>query len=198
MKKILQKIKQFNKKRLVKIIRFSIIAKIIVLAILAWFGVSDFSFAKETHYMPEVSFNANSYEFLETKPRTVAVYPGLSNTQMQEKDIYIDPVKVELLAKEMSRQYNVDWKLVYAIGYHESANFNSALARRNNNFFGRKARNGEYAQWSTPEEGIRDEFEYLKDHYIDRGLDTPAKINRIYAEDKTWHIRVESIINKLS
>lgn len=109
----------------------------------------------------------------------------------------LDPEAIKGLMQIYGEEYGMDWKLVYAIGYHESGSYTSSLARRQYNFFGRKASGGGYASWSTPEEGIRNQFEYLQTRYFDRGLTTPASINRVYAEDQSWHYKVESVMNQL-
>jgi len=131
-----------------------------------------------------------------TKAQTNVVV-GTSQNDMNQLNQNPNPEAIKNFMCAIAPDYGVDWKLVYAIGYHESGNYQSALAKRNNNYFGRKARTGSYAAWSTPEEGIRNQFEYIKNNYYNRGLTTPSAINPIYAEDSSWQHAVNSIMNTL-
>lgn len=148
-------------------------------------------------YNTNLKFDQNNPDLLVLGERKIVIEQGLSKENIKELNSNPSPDQIKLLMKSIAGDYNVDWKLVYAIGYHESANYNSHLAKNNNNYFGRKAVGGGYAKWSTPEEGVRNQFEYLKRRYIDNGLTTPSTINRVYAEDNTWHYKVESVMAKV-
>lgn len=149
--------------------------------------------ANKTKTETRIQFNQNSIQPLSVSDKKVEVFSAGSREDMNN----LNPEAIKGLMQAIAPQYGVDWKLVYAIGYHESGNYGSSLARSQNNFFGRKARSGGYASWNTPEEGIHDEFRYLKEKYFDRGLTTPATINRVYAEDMSWHFAVESVMARL-
>lgn len=148
-------------------------------------------------YQTTIQFSENGVIPLNLPEKVVKVETGCSRIDVETGCQNYDPETFKSLMKEYGEQFGIDWKLVFAIGYHESGNFTSHLARTNNNFFGRKAAGGGYASWSTPQEGIRNQFEYLKTRYFDRGLTTPASINRVYAEDGSWHYAVESVMNAL-
>lgn len=148
---------------------------------------------EKSNYETRIKLDTNNPQLLTLPEKKVEVYSAGSREDLNN----LDPEAIKGLMQAIAPEYGVDWKLVYAIGYHESGNYSSSLARRQNNFFGRKAISGGYASWSTPEEGIRNEFVYLKSRYLDRGLTTPATINRVYAEDQTWHFRVESVMAQL-
>ncbi len=137
-----------------------------------------------------IQFNQNNVQPLTLTEKKVEVYSAGSREDLNN----LNPEAIKGLMQAIAPEYGVDWKLVYAIGYHESGNYSSSLARSQNNFFGRKAVSGGYASWATPEDGIRNEFTYLKERYLDRGLTTPASINRVYAEDQTWYLRIESVM----
>jgi flagellum-specific peptidoglycan hydrolase FlgJ len=144
-----------------------------------------------------ITFNKGSIDPLQTAPKKTEIIIGISNDQMDEFNQNPTPDKIKQFMQTIASEYGVDWKLVYAIGYHESGNYGSSLAQRNNNYFGRKANSSGYASWATPEDGIRNQFVYLKTRYFDRGMDTPAKINPVYAEDSSWQVAVTSVMNSL-
>lgn len=132
-----------------------------------------------------------------TEPdQTVNIPVGMSRYALAQKGLAYDPQEIKLAIQEIAPEYGIDWKFVYAIGWIESG-YNSSLARRNYNFFGRKAGRGVYARWSDPESAIRDQFSYLKTHYFDRGLDSPYEIGPIYCEGNTWAGKVTSVMNTL-
>lgn len=130
---------------------------------------------------------------LTLKEKKVEVFSAGSREDLNN----LEPEAIKGMMQAIAPEYGIDWRLVYAIGYHESGNYTSSLARRQYNFFGRKANASGYAAWGSPEEAIRNQFEYLKTRYFDRGLTTPASINRVYAEDMSWHYKVESVMNAL-
>lgn len=140
-----------------------------------------------------IKFNQESPSPLSINDKVVRVESGGSREDLAN----LDPDAIKGLMKVYGEQYGVDWRLVYAIGYHESGNYNSSLARNQYNFFGRKAGSGGYASWSNPEEAIQNQFEYLKTRYFDRGMDTPQEINPVYAEDNSWYWAVEQVMNQL-
>lgn len=147
-----------------------------------------------TTYETRIQADLNNPQNILTLPeKKVEIYSVGSREDLNN----LDPEAIKGMMKFYSEKYGIDWKLVYAIGYHESGNFTSSLARNQNNFFGRKAGSGGYASWNSPEEGIENEFVYLKTRYFDNGLNTPASINRVYAEDMSWHNAVESVMNQL-
>ncbi len=165
--------------------------KILSLALLFAFIPFQYSPEKRQTYQTEIKFNQNDPVNMFTLPeKKVEVYSVGSGEDL----VAADPEAIKGLMKFYGEKYGVDWKLVYAICYHESGNYTSSLARRQNNYFGRKASSGGYASWSTPEEGIENQFVYLKTRYFDRGMDTPAEINPVYAEDMSWHYAVESVM----
>ncbi|KKQ90868.1 MAG: hypothetical protein UT15_C0003G0043 [Berkelbacteria bacterium GW2011_GWA1_39_10] len=153
--------------------------------------------SKAANYQTDVKLNTNQPLLLELPEKKVEIKTGMSKIDLEKRNLSYDPETMKAMIQEIAPEYGVDWRLVYAIGYHESGNFNSSLARRNNNFFGRKAVSGGYASWSTPEDGIRNQFEYLKSRYFNRGMDTPVKINPVYAEDMSWHYKIEAVMNSL-
>jgi hypothetical protein len=187
--KLLNNLKQLN-----KVYFISMIAGFLTIAFILSITLT---YAKDKNYQTRIRFDKENPNMLVLEDNQVELHPGLSKDQLNELNMAYDPEMIKVYMQEIANEYGVDWKLVYAIGYHESGNYNSALARSNNNFFGRKAKSGGYASWSTPEEGIRDQFGYLKERYFDRGLDTPAKINPVYAEDSGWHYKVESVMASL-
>ena len=192
---ILSKIKKFiNVNRNGVSAAFSVLKFTPVIAI---FALIPMGTAKNEVFNSRISLNTNSQiSLVITEPKT-ELQPGIAKADIDRLNETADPELVKKFMQEIAPAYGVDWRLVYAIGYHESGNYSSSLARRNNNFFGRKASSAGYAAWSTPEEGIRNQFEYLKTRYFDRGLTTPETINPVYAEDGSWKYAVRSVMNTL-
>jgi len=144
-----------------------------------------------------VKLDIKSPFVLSEPDRTVNIPVGTSRYEMARRGMTHDPAQIKLLIQKIAPEYGVDWRLVYAIGYLESANFNSPLARYQNNFFGRKTSSGLYASWPNPIEAIRNQCEYLKTFYLDRGFNTPFKMNHLYAESPTWGAKVTGIMESL-
>ena len=153
--------------------------------------------AQNEKTISNIVLNKTGSQPLTIQPKKTEIVLGISNADMAEFNQNPTPENIKRFMATIAPEYGVDWKLVYAIGYHESGNYGSSLAQRNNNYFGRKATSGGYASWATPEEGIRNQFEYLKTRYFERGMDTPAKINPVYAEDSSWHYKVEAVMASL-
>ncbi|MEI6040201.1 MAG: glucosaminidase domain-containing protein [Candidatus Berkelbacteria bacterium] len=143
-----------------------------------------------------INFDKTQPFLLTFTSQKTEVKPGLSQEDMNKVNIDHDPEAIKAYMKQIAPEYGVDWKLVYAIGAYESGYYKSSLAQYNNNFFGRKATSTTWMKYNSAEEGIRDQFLYVKEHYIDRGLDTPAKMNHIYCEGNTWQYMVQSIMDK--
>lgn len=152
---------------------------------------------KNSVYPSRITLNTNSANPLTVANAKTEIEIGISNNDISELNQNPNPTDIKSFMCAIAPEYGVDWKLVYAIGYHESGNYSSSLAKRNNNYFGRKASSGGYASWSTPEDAIRNQFAYIKNMYYSRGLTTPAAINPIYAEDSSWRVAVQSVMNTL-
>lgn len=186
----LNNIKSYIQKNSTKISSFFMASKLLSVALLFAFVPFKYQPEKRETYETEIKLNTQSPQALTLPEKKVESYSAGSREDLASAD----PEAIKGLMKFYGEKYGVDWKLVYAIGYHESGNYTSSLARRQNNYFGRKASSGGYASWSTPEEGIENQFVYLKTRYFDRGMDTPAEINPVYAEDMSWHYAVESVM----
>lgn len=141
-----------------------------------------------------IVFDNNQLFPLRLNDKKVNIELGLANIDMEKLNNERDPEAIKAYIQQLGNEYNVDWKLIYAIGVYESGNFKSSLAVNNNNFFGRKATSTTWRSWNTPDEAIRDQFDYVKTHYIDQGLDTPAKMNHIYCEGTTWQNKIQFIM----
>lgn len=173
-----------------KIKSFFTASKLLSVALLFAFVPMKYTPEKRETYETQIKLNTETPQVLTLPEKKVEVYSAGSREDIANGN----PEAIKGLMKFYGEKYGVDWKLVYAIGYHESGNYTSSLARSQNNYFGRKASSGGYASWSTPEEGIENQFVYLKTRYFDRGMDTPAEINPVYAEDSGWHYKVESVM----
>lgn len=193
---LIGKIKLTAKRDSIRISRLTVVSGIVSLLfvgyILPYGGLLDSKNTNQT----TVKLDTNSPFALSQSEKKVEIAVGASRYDLAQSGLAYDPAQIKVLIQEMAPEYGIDWKFVYAIGWIES-NYNSSLARRNNNFFGRKAGRGVYARWSDPESAIRDQFVYLKTRYFDRGLDSPYEIGPIYCEGNTWAGKVTSVMRTL-
>ena len=193
--KQLNRIYQRNSKR---ISRFSILIKLFPIAIILILAPIFYARGgNDSSYNTAVKLDPSNPETLVLAEKQVKVERSVSRADVADGLDNMDREILRAYMQDLGQQYNVDWKLVYAIGYLESGNYTSTLARNQYNFFGRKASSGVYASWNSPEEAIRNQFEYLKTRYLERGMDTPWEMNRVYAESGTWASKVVSIMNSL-
>lgn len=197
MNNLRKQIYRFCKRNSQRISALMMASKLIsVLLVFAFIPMGTMAISRPS-YQTAVKLDIQNPYLLSFGEKNLNLQSGRSRADLAALGLSHDPEEIKQLIQEVAPNYNLDWRLVYAIGYHESGNFNSSLARRNNNFFGRKASYGGYASWSTPEEAVRNQCEYLKTRYFERGLDSPVEINRVYAEDMSWHEAIESVINSL-
>ena len=137
---------------------------------------------------------------------------GLSTIQCDNYTEEIETIsknvnKITLQIKKISEDYNIDWKLAVAIAKHETGNYTSYLFLNKNNIGGNYV-DGEFKKFETLEDGIDYFISNLKRVYIDKGLDTPKKIQPIYAPlnvendpnnlNSNWTSNVEAIYESLS
>jgi len=91
-------------------------------------------------------------------------------------------------------QYQIDWKLVPAITGVEST-FGKRIPFNSYNAYGWS--NGAY-QFESWEQSIDHVSKFLKEKYLDRGLDTPQKINPVYAPPSPdWGWKVAFFMEKI-
>lgn len=201
-KSINKKIYRFSKRNSRQISSFVLASRILsigLVLVIAPFGLKPYRQNQSTYSAKQttVKLDINSPFILNEPSKTTNIQVGKSKIDLEKLGLSHDPIEIKVLIQETAPKYGVDWRLVYAIGYLESGNFNSSLARTQNNFFGRKASSGTYASWSSTVEAINNQCEYLKTRYIDRGMVTPYQMNRVYAEGNTWGAKVTSIMSSL-
>lgn len=165
------------------------------------FAVSLFAGSGTAHAQDSgicnIIFDQNQLFPVVLTQNNINIQPGLATVDMNKLNVGHDPEAIKAYMQQIAPQYGVDWKLVYAIGVYESGNYNSSLARYSNNFFGRKANSTSWMSYNTAQEGIQDQFKYVKEHYINNGLDTPQKMNHIYCEGNTWQYKVQFIMDTI-
>ena len=188
-------IRKFAKRNSEIISRIQVASK--MASLVALLVIIPMGIAKPQNYQTEIKLNDKSENPLVLADKTINVISIPSRDEVNDASFGLDPEALKLLMQEIGTEYNVDWKMVYAIGYYESGNYSSHLARTQFNFFGRKASSSSWASWNDPEEAIKNQFEYLQTRYYDRGLDTPAEIGPIYCEGNTWAGKITSVMNTL-
>lgn len=195
--RFIKNLKKFYKRNSRRISQFPVLIKLMPLVVLLVLIPFVQSRAEKSSFETNIKFDPNSPEILVLADKQVKVTQSLSRAEVADGLDNIDREIIKSYMQDLGREYGVDWRLVYAIGYLESGNYNSSLARNQYNFFGRKASSGSYASWGSVEEAIQNQFEYLKTRYIDRGMDTPYEMNHVYAESDTWGAKVTGIMNSL-
>lgn len=77
----------------------------------------------------------------------------------------------------------------------------STLTKKCNNVGGNKGtpscNGGSYKRFSTLNDGIKFSIDKLNYYYNKKGLKTAKQINKYYAADKTWYVKVNRYIKKL-
>ncbi len=91
-------------------------------------------------------------------------------------------------------EYQIDWRLVPAITGVEST-FGKQIPFNSYNAYGWNNGNYYFKSW---EDSIEIVSKALREKYLDRGLDTPYKIGRVYAPPSPfWGGKVNHFINKI-
>lgn len=103
---------------------------------------------------------------------------------------------------EYSIKYDVDPYLALAIVLHETGCYSgtcSTLTSKCNNIGGMKGSpgcgGGDYKKFKTLDQGIEAFYKNLSKNYYKKGLTTPEKIGKKYAESETWPTRIRYYMN---
>ncbi len=92
----------------------------------------------------------------------------------------------------------VDPYLAVAIVLHETGCYSScSSAVKNKNNVGGMMSNGSLISFNSLEEGIKSFVVNLKEKYYDKGLNTPELMNKKYAANPNWYVKINSYINKI-
>ncbi|MCM1370369.1 MAG: glucosaminidase domain-containing protein [Clostridium sp.] len=140
------------------------------------------------------------------EPKEEIVYDGMTFNELSEKlNKSLNSTvagKGDIFAK-YSLELGVDPYLAVAVMLHETGcKWNcSYLARVCNNYGGQKGgpscNGGSYKKYETQEEGIKGYISNLYYNYISKGLTTPEQINKRYAADPNWHLKIEKYISQI-
>jgi len=95
---------------------------------------------------------------------------------------------------EGEQLYGVNGIFVIAVGWHESGGFKSTA--NTYNYWGRKAKSGGWASWSSKYESILSEFSYFVNSGYYNGK-TIAQIQNTYCPDGTaWAATIQNYMSK--
>jgi hypothetical protein len=95
---------------------------------------------------------------------------------------------------QIADKYSLDWRLVPAITGVEST-FGKRIPYNSYNAYGWSNGNYKFSSW---EDSINHVSKFLKEKYIDRGLDTVDKIAPVYAPpSNTWGKNVKFFMEKI-
>lgn len=173
-------------------LRLALSASLVVIILSGLSGIVQA--ADDTKTETNIVLDTNTQALLVLREAKTEIKPGLAKADIDKLNNEKDPAAIKAYIQEKADDYGMDWKLVYAIGCYESGYFKSSLAQSQNNFFGRKATSTTWMTWNTPQEGIDNQFEYLKTRYFDKGMDTPEEMNHVYCEGDTWKFMVRNIM----
>lgn len=131
------------------------------------------------------------------------VYDGMTLKQLSNK--LNKSLKSNLknkgnLIASYSLKKGVDPYVATAIMLHETGcEYGcSTLVKKCNNVGGMKGSGcGSYSAFSSLDKGIKKFIDNLSKNYYAKGLDTPAKMNKKYAADKSWSKKVNAYVKKI-
>ena len=109
-----------------------------------------------------------------------------------------------LVFAELSIRYTVDPYVALAIVLHETGCDSgrcSSLTSQCNNVGGMRSQvkcgNSGYGKFPSLSAGIEAFFKNLSENYYQKGLDTPEKIGKKYAESSTWPTKIRYYMQKI-
>lgn len=179
----------------------------LVLVVLLTLLVTSISFLK--YNVPTVTIE-NKNVLCDNKASsledTKIVYDGMTFNELSEKlNKSLNSTvagKGDIFAK-YSLEVGVDPYLAVAVMLLETGcKWNcSYIAVNCNNYGGQvggpSCNGGSYKAYETQEEGIKGYITNLYNNYISKGLTTTEQINRKYASDPNWHIKVDNYIKEI-
>ena len=119
------------------------------------------------------------------------------NLELNEAHNYnFSDLTLEQKFRIAAKEYNIYYKLLYAIAKLETGNFTSNLWINKNNPGG--MRTSDWLSFSSQFEGIMAMACNIRNNYYNLGLDTPEKMESKYCPDgSSWAIKVRDIMNNL-
>ena len=157
----------------------------------------------------------------EEETKEVIEEPKVEENKEETKKIVYDGLTIEELTDKLNLSLNstlsgmghiyanyslelgVDPYLALAISLHETGCkwTCSKLVRECNNVGGQKGspscNGGSYKKYDTIEEGIKGYIDNIKKNYYDYGLTTPETMNKKYAADPEWAVKVNRYIEEI-
>lgn len=131
------------------------------------------------------------------------VYDGMTLNQLAaklNKSLKSTVKNKGYLIASYSLKKGVDPYVATAIILHETGCEHgcSTLVKKCNNVGGMKGRGcGSYSAFSSLDTGIKKFINNLANNYYAYGLNTPAKMNKKYAADKSWSKKVNAYVKKI-
>lgn len=136
------------------------------------------------------------------------VYDGLTLTELTEKlnrNMKSNISGMGSVYASYALEIGIDPYLALAITLHETGcngtSGCSKLLRECNNVGGQKGNpscnGGSYKKYDTLEDGIKGYMDNIKKNYYDYGLTTPEEMNKKYAADPNWSVKVNKFIDNI-
>ena len=123
----------------------------------------------------------------------------VAQLQKVTKGTGLEGTEEAMVSAEINKGINVLFTI--AVARLESQNGNSKIARDKNNLFGIHAFDYDpyhtAYSYSSKSECVESFADLVKNDYVNKGLDTPSKINPIYCTSDTWGYQVTTIMKEV-
>lgn len=150
---------------------------------------------------PVVEENKPALVVAKAETTEAIVFDNLTMNQLSEKlnrSLKSNLSGTGNLFAKLSIENGVDPYLATAIVLHETGcNYSCSAAVKNKNNVGGMMGNGDLIKFNSLEEGIKAFIVNLKEKYYNYGLNTPELMNKKYAANPKWHVKINSYINKI-
>lgn len=119
------------------------------------------------------------------------------NLALEEAHDYnFSDLTIEQKFRIAAKEYEIDYKLLFAIAKLETGNFTSSLWINNNNPGGMRAK--DWLSFNSQFEGIMAMAHNIRNNYYNLGMDTPELMESKYCPDSaSWAIKVRNIMDRL-
>ncbi len=154
-----------------------------------------------TDVKPVVEENKPTLVVAKAETTEAIVFDNLTMNQLVEKlnrSLKSNLSGTGNLFAKLSIENGVDPYLAAAIALHETGcSYSCSAAVKNKNNVGGMMGNGGLIRFNSLEEGITAFIVNLKEKYYNYGLNTPELMNKKYAANPNWHVKINNYINKI-
>lgn len=163
----------------------------------------NYTYINDLSKISSIVYVEEKEEEKKEKTDTKIVYDGMTLSQLAaklNKSLKSNLKNKGYLVASYSLKKGVDPYVATAIMLHETGCEHgcSTLVKKCNNVGGMKGNGcGSYSAFSSLDTGIKKFIDNLSKNYYAYGLNTPAKMNKKYAADKSWSKKVDAYVKKI-